>query len=85
MAEKQNAKKNNCGRKDLELVAKIIIKYTDSSIFHCESKETFAGLVMSATAKLLALNVNEVFYGIKAEVRGPSKGFQYHLTFSGHC
>jgi len=68
-------KKNNCGRKDLALVAKIIIKYTDSSIFHCESKETYAGLVLSATAKLLALNVKEVFYGIKAEIRGPSKGF----------
>jgi len=68
-------KKINCGRKDLALVAKIIFKYTDSSIFHCESKETFAGLVLSATAKLLALNVKEVFHGIKAEIRGPSKGF----------
>jgi len=76
-----HAKRINCGRKDLVLVAKIIIKYTDSSIFHCESKETFARLVLSATAKLLALTVKEAFYGLKAEIHGPSKGFSVSFNF----
>jgi len=65
------------------LVAKIIIKYNGSSIFHCESKETFAGLILSASAKLLllALNVKEVFFGREAEIRGPSKGFSVSFNF----